>query len=124
MVKYRRLWDTYRFPGFSPRSTLRGIFGDPKARILGLRRRGKKRFAVPAGISSEGGTIANGVGCGIWRAGGLSNLLGYRGAPNRLPAVYEGEAREAGVAWGQTVLKQTIRLLCWPARPRPDRQKR
>ena len=69
MRKYRRLWDTYRFPGFSPSSTLRGIFGDPKARILGLRRRGKKRYAQPAVISSEGGTIANGAGCGIWRAG-------------------------------------------------------
>src|SRR5258706_12788230 len=124
MGKYRRLWDTYRFPGFSPRSTLRGIFGDTKARILGLRRRGKKRFAVPAGISSEGGTIANGVGCGIWRAGGLSNLLGYRGAPNRLPAVYEGEAREAGVACGQSVLQQAIRLLFGTALPGRDDQKR
>lgn len=35
---------------------------------------------------------------------GLSNLLGDRGAPNRLPAVHEGEAREAGVACGQSVL--------------------
>jgi transposase len=41
MRKYRRLWDTYRFPGFRPSSTVRGIFGDPKARTLGLRRRGK-----------------------------------------------------------------------------------
>jgi hypothetical protein len=33
------------------------IFGDPKARILGLRRRRKKRFAQPAVLSSEDGTI-------------------------------------------------------------------
>jgi hypothetical protein len=68
MRKHRRLWDTYRFPGFRPRSTVRGIFGDPKARIVFLDRRGKKRFAQPAAISSEDGTIASGAGCGIWRA--------------------------------------------------------
>src|ERR1700693_1674538 len=39
---------------------------------------------------------ALGAGFGVW---GLSNLLGDRGAPNRLPAVHEGEAREAGVAF-------------------------
>ena len=54
---------------FRPRSTIRGIFGDPKARIVYLDRRGKKRFAQSAVISSEGGTIANGAGFGIWRAG-------------------------------------------------------
>jgi hypothetical protein len=30
----RRLRDTYRFPGFCPRPTVVGIFGDPHARIL------------------------------------------------------------------------------------------
>src|SRR3970040_1926885 len=35
---------------------------------------------------------ALGAGFGVR---GLSNLLGDRGAPNRLPAVHEGEAREA-----------------------------
>ena len=39
---------------------------------------------------------ALGAGFGVR---GLSDLLGDRGAPNRLPAVHEGEAREAGVAW-------------------------
>lgn len=49
MVRYRRLWDTYRFPGFRPQHTVKGIFGDPKARVVRLVRRGKKRlvgFAV------------------------------------------------------------------------------
>jgi hypothetical protein len=38
----RRLWDTYCFPGFRPEQTVRGIFGDPKARVITLKRRSKK----------------------------------------------------------------------------------
>jgi hypothetical protein len=41
----RRLWDAYAFPGFGPETTVRGIFGDPKARIVRLKRRSKKRAA-------------------------------------------------------------------------------
>ena len=43
-----RLPDTYRFPGFRPAATVRGIFGDPKARLLTLQRRRKKRPAASA----------------------------------------------------------------------------
>lgn len=49
MVKNRKLWDTYRFPGFRPAPTVTGIFGDPKARIIRLTRRGKKQFVELAG---------------------------------------------------------------------------
>jgi hypothetical protein len=38
----RRLWDTYTFPGFRPQPTVRGIFGDPKARLITLARRANK----------------------------------------------------------------------------------
>jgi hypothetical protein len=48
MRKIMRLPDTYRFPGFCPAATVRGIFGDPKARIVALQRRRKKRPAAPA----------------------------------------------------------------------------
>ncbi|MCH8039426.1 MAG: hypothetical protein IH977_03665 [Nitrospinae bacterium] len=48
MRTVRRLADAYRFPGFRPRATVRGVFGDPKARVLRLQRRGKKRRAAPA----------------------------------------------------------------------------
>src|SRR6476661_1036374 len=41
----RRLWDTYSFAGFRAQPTVRGIFGDPKARVITLRRRSKKRRA-------------------------------------------------------------------------------
>jgi len=33
--RQRRLWDAYAFPGFRPQSTVRGVFGDPKARVIG-----------------------------------------------------------------------------------------
>ena len=35
----RRLWDAYCFPGFWPEPTVRGIFGDPQARVISLKRR-------------------------------------------------------------------------------------
>ena len=44
MTTYRRLWDTYRFPGFRANHTVSGIFGAPKARVIRLVRRGKKQF--------------------------------------------------------------------------------
>ena len=47
--RQRRLWDTYTFPGFRPRPTVRGVFGEPKARIITLARRAKKRSAGAAG---------------------------------------------------------------------------
>ena len=45
MGKKRRLLDEYQFPGFRPRSEIQGIFGDPKARVIRLKRTQKKRFA-------------------------------------------------------------------------------
>ena len=45
MQKHRRLRDAYCFPGFRPASTVVGIFGDPKARVIRLHRREKKRCA-------------------------------------------------------------------------------
>ena len=58
---------------------------------------------------------------GVWRP---SNLLGDRGAPYRLPPMLEGEAREAGLACGQSVLQQTVCLLCGTALPGHDDQRR
>jgi len=44
MHKNKRLIDSYQFDGYKPSETLKGIFGDPKARIIQLQRREKKRF--------------------------------------------------------------------------------
>jgi len=55
MRKQRRLSDSYRFPGFKPKQTVTGIFGDPHARVVTLVRQGKKLSVVsaeyPAGLS-------------------------------------------------------------------------
>ena len=64
----RRLWDAYAFPGFRPEATVRGIFGDPKARIIRLRRRSKKRDAVVVDACITAGTIARSVACATSRA--------------------------------------------------------
>ena len=64
----RRLSDTYWFPGFRPEPTVRGIFGDPKALVIGLKRRSKKRCAAVAVASRWAGTTARCAMCAIFRA--------------------------------------------------------
>jgi hypothetical protein len=54
----RRLWDAYRFPGFTPSATVRGIFGDPQTRVITLTRRSKKRDAGRVACCITRGTIA------------------------------------------------------------------
>ena len=49
MANFKQLHDLYRFPGFVPQPTIRGIFGDPLAVVITLQRRRKKRFAAPVG---------------------------------------------------------------------------
>ncbi len=56
MHTHRHLWDTYRFPDFRPSPTIRGIFGAPKARVVRLQRRGKKRHAASVDTSIAPGT--------------------------------------------------------------------
>jgi hypothetical protein len=51
MANFSRLHDLYSFPGFVPAATIRGVFGDPYAVLIALRRRRKKHAAgnvVPA----------------------------------------------------------------------------
>lgn len=69
MARYRRLWDTYRFPGFRPQHTVSGIFGDPKARVIRLVRRGKKRRAEFAALFIIRSTTGRSEGFGTSPAG-------------------------------------------------------
>jgi GR25 family glycosyltransferase involved in LPS biosynthesis len=69
MRKKRALWNEYRFPGFSPKAGIQGIFGDPKARVIFLVRRQKKRLVVPAEWFTGVSTIGRPVVFGICRAG-------------------------------------------------------
>jgi hypothetical protein len=61
----RRLWDAYTFPGFRPQPTVRGVFGDPKARVITLVRRSKKRSAVAAVVFIPVGTTGERAACAI-----------------------------------------------------------
>jgi hypothetical protein len=54
----KRLLDAYRFAGFRPLEQVRGIFGDPKARVVTLVRRSKKPAAAPAGACTGCGSHA------------------------------------------------------------------
>jgi hypothetical protein len=64
MRKNKQLWDLYRFPGFSPEHTLSGIFGDARARVIGLIRKGKKLFVVPVAASIIPSTTGKSAGFG------------------------------------------------------------
>jgi len=66
-AKRRRLRDAYRFPGFRPVERVRGVFGDPHARIVTLIRRSKKRRAAHADEFIPGGTIASFAARAIFR---------------------------------------------------------
>src|SRR2546429_5600686 len=74
----RGLWDTFWFPGFRLQPTVHGIFGDPKARVITLNRRSKKRAAGAAVMSRWAGTTGKFGGCGISRAATLGYFLNWR----------------------------------------------
>jgi uncharacterized membrane protein len=69
MAKTKRLLDEYRFPGFHPKAAIKGIFGEPWARVIKLERRQKKRFAVVVGRSIGVFTIKRSGWSGICPAG-------------------------------------------------------
>jgi hypothetical protein len=78
MARYRRLWDTYRFPGFRPEHTVSGIFGDPKARVIRLVRRGKKRLVVFVALFIKRFTTARREEFGTFPAGILASTWRWR----------------------------------------------
>jgi hypothetical protein len=63
----RRLWDAYAFGGFRPQPRVRGVFGDPKARVITLKRRSKKRSAAAAVARTWAGTTGARGACAICR---------------------------------------------------------
>jgi len=68
MHKHKRLTDAYRFPGFTPSQTVKGIFGDPKAKVIHLHRRQKKQFVLSVGEPTAVSTIISSDAFAISRA--------------------------------------------------------
>jgi hypothetical protein len=66
MQKAKQLTDTYRFSAFRPLRQVHGIFGDPLAWLITLRRRGKKQSAQPVGQSTGRTTINDRAGSVIF----------------------------------------------------------
>lgn len=57
MRRHKHLRDAYRFPGFTPSTTVKRVFGDPKARVIELGRRQKKHAAHFAIVFPKAFTI-------------------------------------------------------------------
>src|ERR1700745_1418916 len=76
--RLRRLWDTYSFKGFRAQPVVRGIFGDPKVRIVTLKRRSKKHRVDAAAASRSGGTTAKSGRCVTCPAGTCEYCLNWR----------------------------------------------
>jgi len=69
MRKKRRLLDEYRFPGFRPKADIQGVFGDPKAWVIHLKRTQKKQYADSAEQFIGGITTRRFAGSGIYPVG-------------------------------------------------------
>ena len=79
----RRLIDAYAFPGFRPLSSVRGVFGDPEARVVTLVRRSKKPSAVVAGRAASHGTTVSDGGYGTYRLVTSACTLTLKSAASR-----------------------------------------
>ena len=78
----RSLKELLSVPGFVALAKLKGIFGDPKARVVQLRRRKKQPFAQIVGSPARGVTTGERAVYAIfgWQAGWCtwnSNVGGY-----------------------------------------------
>ena len=62
----RRLVETYKYPGFRPRATIREVEGDPGTLVVSLERRSKKLSAVSAAWCTGAGTTAGCAKFATW----------------------------------------------------------
>lgn len=62
MPQFHSLRDFYSFPSFTPNATVRGVFGDPYAAVITLRRRPQKRSAANAAFPIAPFTIRRSAG--------------------------------------------------------------
>jgi transposase-like protein len=91
--KRKRLLDAYRFAGFRPVPELRGVFGDPQARVITLVRRSKKHSAARAVERIEDGTTV-----GYGRYGAIGALLRREGLYSSHLSTWRRERRQGALA--------------------------
>jgi len=87
MGKQRRLEEAYRFAGLRPLATVRGVFGDRKARIVVLVRRRKKRPVASVGGGTAVSTTGDAGWCGTCRAPIFASTWTWKYAASRAGAV-------------------------------------
>jgi hypothetical protein len=63
MAQFTSLRDFYAFPGFTPNATIQGVFGDPFAAVVTLRRRPKKLSAANAAFPIAPSTTRPSAAC-------------------------------------------------------------
>jgi hypothetical protein len=89
-TRKKRLLDAYRFRGFRPLDEIKGVFGDPHARVVTLTRRSKKRPAASVAAYTRAGTTGARGASATYRAG--RTVQGPRGAHGLHPRWRPGAA--------------------------------
>lgn len=87
MAKFKLLHDLYRFPGFVPLPSIRGVFGDPRAVLITLQRRRKKRFVASAAKGIAVTTTSGHDGYAIFPVATNGFILSSRCAGFSVPGV-------------------------------------
>ena len=119
----KRLEDAYRFPGFKPSRWVRGVFGDPQARIMVLERKQKNglrrlRSRAQDILRPQDTTSARSLMWGYAR-------LSRGGVPaSGVSQLWSCEAGESGLDRGKSAVHQTVCLLCGAALPGVDAERR
>jgi leucyl aminopeptidase (aminopeptidase T) len=67
-MRKKSLLDEYRHPGCRPNAKMRGVFGDPNARVIRLERHQKKQLAAYAAQRTRAITTRRSSECATWRA--------------------------------------------------------
>jgi hypothetical protein len=73
LLRARQLRDAYRFAGFVPAATVRGVFGKPQVRVLTLRRRQKKRPVAFVAFATGAFTIRSFAWSATWPVASMTS---------------------------------------------------
>ena len=76
----KRLLDAYRFPGFRLLAKVRGVFGDPYARVIRLVRRSKKQSVATVVPRSGAGTTVRYGKCATCLAERIGSIWCWKSA--------------------------------------------